>query len=397
MTLDRDTLLHEILSQPSAPFREGHVITRITRELEAAGIPYFQDSVGNIVLGAANKKEYLRLVRQVTEEPLRVFIAHMDHPGFHGVRWKSESELEIKWHGGSPTQHLEGAKVWIADSSGWVAFGQMKDAQLIPSGKSIDTAAIQITQKLLRSWDKGARFENPDRLYGGFHFRSAFWQEGDLLYTKAADDLVGTFAITSLALDLWSSKKTRDAPFLGLLTRAEEVGFIGAIGHFELGWLTQARRPILCVSLETSRTLPGAEIGKGPIVRLGDRFTVFDPGSLRVFSELAQSVLPEKHQKRIMDGGSCEASAAIVYGHPCVGISIPLGNYHNQSLEGGPDAAPPQGPAPEFVHTDDIAGLLTLCKALLKLKLPWAQPWLSKKKEFKASLKNYRPLLKTKP
>ena len=47
--------------------------------------------------------------------------------------------------------------------------------------------------------------------------------------------------------------------FIGLLTRAEEVGFIGAIAHFDLGWLTRAGRPIICVNLENFRTSRGAD------------------------------------------------------------------------------------------------------------------------------------------
>ena len=45
-----------------------------------------------------------------------------------------------------------------------------------------------------------------------------------------------------------------------------------------------------------------------------------------------------------MDGGTCEATTATVYGYPCVGISVPLGNYHNQCFEGGPDSRGPLGP-----------------------------------------------------
>src|SRR5207253_7978983 len=107
---------------------------------------------------------------------------------------------------------------------------------------------------------------SPKEYYGCFRFRSPVWQEGDLLYTKAADDLVGAFVIASLGMKY----RKKNKPFLGLLTRAEEVGFVGAIGHFEQGWLGKARRPVLVISLETSRTLPGAEIGKGPVVRRGD-------------------------------------------------------------------------------------------------------------------------------
>jgi endoglucanase len=387
MILHPDSLLNEILSQPTAPFREKQVILKITQALEAAAVPYLIDPVGNIIIGADSQKAYLKKIRGKSSEPVRVFIAHLDHPGFHGVSWKTDSELIVKWHGGSPTQHLAGSKVWLAGPEGGLTEGTLKEATLLPSGKAIDSGIVVCPHQPIPV----------EKIYGGFQFRAPVWLEGNLLYTKAADDLIGAFALTSLAIRLWKRKRAADFPFLAVLTRAEEVGFIGAIGHFELGWLQQAKREIICVSLETSRTLPGAEIGKGPVVRLGDRMTVFDSGALRILTDLAQSHLPERHQRRIMDGGSCEATAATAYGFPCIGISVPLGNYHNQSLEGGPDAAPLNGPAPEFVHTEDIQGLLVLCEALLKSKLPWSTPWSKKKKEFKKSLQSYRTLLRSGP
>ena len=102
-----ESLLLSLLSQPTAPFRESHVISRIRRELDEKQVPYFSDPCGNLVLGATSHKDYLTLIRQKSPEPVRLYIAHMDHPGFHGARWKSATELEVQWHGGSPTQHLE--------------------------------------------------------------------------------------------------------------------------------------------------------------------------------------------------------------------------------------------------------------------------------------------------
>src|SRR4030066_192298 len=90
-------------------------------------------------------------------------------------------------------------------------------------------------------------------------------RSGKKLYTKAADDLVGVFAILRTAMDLHAGRRRKAPPFIGLLTRAEEVGFIGTVGHLELGWLSAARRPTMCISLETSRTLPNALVGKGPV------------------------------------------------------------------------------------------------------------------------------------
>jgi endoglucanase len=380
----RQDLLLKILEQPSAPFRETHVIRVTTQTLKENRIPHFVDPVGNIVVGAKNKKDYIKLIQQKTKEPVRVFIAHTDHPGFHGDKWISNNKLKIKWHGGSPTQHLKNSKVWLADQKGYLDGAKILQAKLIPSGKGIDSGVLLIRNKFLRN-----KHSNPKDIFGGFGFRKPCWISKQLIYTKAADDLVGVFAIVSLAIDF----KNKKAPFLGLLTRAEEVGFIGAIGHFNLGWLGRARRKVICVSLETSRTLAGAYIGKGPVVRLGDRATVFDPSPLRVFIDVAQKVLPGKHQKRIMDGGTCEATAATAFGFSSIGISIPLGNYHNQSFEGGPDSRGKLGPAPEFVHLSDVKGLLILCHALLKKNLPWNKPWDLKKKELARLYQKYRDLL----
>jgi endoglucanase len=365
--------------------------------LEEGSVPYFQDPVGNIIVGAKNQRDYLKLVKTRSTEALRIFVAHMDHPGFHGTQWTKDGDLEFKWHGGSPTEHLIGSKVWIASRDAFRAEAVVTKAELIPSKKAILSGTVRIEDAVARQ-DAQRLYPKADSLFGGFGFRDAIWQENDLIYTKAADDLVGCVAIVTLALESFrGSKKKKRAPFLGILTRAEEVGFIGAIAHFELGWLKRAQRPLLCVSLETSRALPGAEIGRGPIVRLGDRGNVFDPGYLRVFSDLAEKILPARHQRRIMDGGSCEASAAIAYGIRPVGISVPLGNYHNQSFEGGPDSRGPLGPAPEFVHLGDVDGLMTLCRALLEPKIHWQDPWSLRRKAFGKSMRSYRKLLQSRP
>lgn len=389
MALEHEPLLLSILSQPTAPFREQQVITTLCREFDSSNVPYFFDSAGNMVLGVSSQKEYQTLLRKNSPEPLRIFMAHLDHPGFHGIRWKSKQDLAVQWHGGSPTQHLVGAPVWLATSKGWAGQGELIEIKLTSSERGIDTAVVRVPEDFSSHYSRGPE------IYGGFHFRSPVWKEGDLIYTKAADDLVGAFAIASLALRTWKKNKLKkQPPFLGLLTRAEEVGFIGAIAHFDLGLLQKSRRKILCISLETSRALPNAEIGKGPVVRLGDRTTVFDPAALHLLSQIAQKVLPEKHQRRIMDGGSCEATPATAYGFPAIGISIPLGNYHNQSIEGGPDSRGPMGPAPEFVHSEDIDGLIKLCHALSLPGHPWSDPWKEKKKNFKTELNKYRKLLK---
>lgn len=384
-------LLLDLLAQPTAPFREEHIIACVSHVLEQANVPYFSDPLGNLVIGAASRVHYLRRIGEKSTEPLRVFIAHMDHPGFHGVEWlssdRSQSRLKVLWHGGAPVKHLAGTAVWLADRHGWAGSGTLRKVTLVASKRTIHSAEV---------WLDAPLNTPATSLYGGFQFRAPVWRRGKKLYTKAADDLVGVFAIVATALEMFGTAKHRVAstpPFIGLLTRAEEVGFVGAVGHFELGWLNTKHRPIVCVSLEASRTLPGAIVGKGPVVRLGDRRTVFNPDALKVLADLAEHVLPGKHQRRVMDGGACEATAATAYGFPAIGISVPLGNYHNQGFEGGPDCAHAEGPAPEFVHLDDIAGELVLCRALMQPNLPWGDAWHKQRLALQKNLRSYRKLL----
>jgi endoglucanase len=382
MNKSRYRQLLSLLAQPTAPFREQQVIDCVTGMLERAGVPYFQDPFGNLVVGIASERDYRRCLQQPGDEPLRLFIAHMDHPGFHGVAWR-DGRLAVQWHGGSPIRHLNGSRVWLASVDGWIGDGRLVKASLLPNKRALDRAEVVLAT------------ENPpssaSTIYGGFGFRAPVWRQGQRLYTKAADDLVGVFAIVATALDHFERRRARGTPtFIGLLTRAEEVGFVGAIGHFSLGWLQAARRPVVAVSLETSRTLPKALIGHGPVVRLGDRRTVFHAEYLEVLSELARRVLPDAHQQRVMDGGSCEATAATAFGLPAIGLSVPLGNYHNEGFEGGPDCRTPRGPAPEFVHLADVDGLLTLCRALLRPGLTWSDPWRKLRRALGQRLVHYR-------
>ena len=379
--------LHELLGRPTAPFRESHVASLVYEFLTREKIPYFVDPIGNIVVGVDSKNSYLKKVKDKHKEPVRIFIAHMDHPGFHGAKWVDEKTLAVTWHGGTPRKFLNGARVWLADKTGWAGEGTIQKAKLNPMGSALESSWIVI-KRLIHTDPK--KNYSPHELYGGFAFSAPVWEKNKIIYTKAADDLVGVFAILSLAKGL----KNKNRPFLGLLTRAEEVGFIGTIGHLDLGWLNKARESVVFVSLETSRTLPGALVGKGPIVRLGDRATPFDPSLVQILTQVAQRKLPENFQRRIMDGGTCEATAAITFGFRAMGISIPLGNYHNQSFEGGPESRGEWGPAPEFVHTKDIEGMLALCEGLMERSELWADPWRSKRENMIASKKAAKNLLK---
>ena len=380
--------LFELLRQPTAPFREQQVRAFAETALAKWEIPHCRDPHGNLLVGVDGPDDYRRLLRTRSDDPVRLFIAHMDHPGFHADRWLDPRRLAIRWYGGSPVKHLAGAKVWLSAGAGYIAEGRLRNVKLHPQGYALQFAEVRLEDDRLFRTSPAAR-----HLYGGFMFRAPVWLSGQRIYTKAADDLVGVFAILQTAHALYRQRGAQRPPFIGLLTRAEEVGFVGAVAHLELGWAAARHRPLVAVSLEASRTLPGARVGKGPVVRLGDRRTVFDADGMQLLSELAERVLPKAYQRRIMDGGACEATATTAFRIPTIGLTVPLGNYHNQGLEGGADCPRPLGPAPEFVHLDDVQGLLLLCRALLAKPLQWNDPWAATRTRLRKNQRHYARLL----
>ena len=148
---DRDlALLLDLLHQPTAPFREQRVVDFVCALLRDHGVPYFLDPIGNVVVGCASARAYRRKLRAATSEPLRLFMAHMDHPGFHGSRWLARDRLRVRWHGGAPTRGLRGARVWLADSNGERYDGRLVGARLRRDGRTIDTAEVRVKSPIAK-------------------------------------------------------------------------------------------------------------------------------------------------------------------------------------------------------------------------------------------------------
>ena len=70
--------------------------------------------------------------------------------------------------------------------------------------------------------------------------------------------------------ELARGRRSCDAYFL--FTRAEEVGFVGALAAARLKTIPQR---CFVVAMETSTQLPHAKMGDGPILRVGDRASTF--------------------------------------------------------------------------------------------------------------------------
>jgi putative aminopeptidase FrvX len=190
----------------------------------------------------------------------------------------------------------------------------------------------------------------PTRDFGGFAMWDlpAFEVREGRIYSRACDDLIGCTAIVAMLREL--SASGAEAACYGLFTRAEEVGFVGAI---QLAKTRGVPQDVTIVSLETSSERGGpVKMGEGVIIRVGDRASVFDSTPTAQLVQLAKEhEIP--HQRALMSGGVCEATAYQLYGYRTAGLCVALGNYHNC----GPD----ETIASEFVSIDDVAGLTRLC------------------------------------
>jgi len=176
-----------------------------------------------------------------------------------------------------------------------------------------------------------------------------------LIHSRACDDLIGCACIVAMLQELEATGAKCGA--YGLFTRAEEVGFVGAIQLAKGGLLPE---DVTVVSLETSSVKGGpVKIGAGPIIRVGDRTSIFDSEATARLQECAtEAKLP--HQRALMQGGTCEATAYALYGYKTAALCVALGNYHN--------CGPRTRIAAEYVSAKDAAGMASLCTALAESK-----------------------------
>jgi hypothetical protein len=172
---------------------------------------------------------------------------------------------------------------------------------------------------------------------------------GDEVRMRAADDLAGCALIVCVLLALRDERAPHDVH--AIFTRAEETGLYGARLAAEDVLLP---RDGYVVSVEASRALPGAEAGRGIVVRAGDFYNTFSNEAeryLRVARErLAERGIPT--QRALLVGGTCEASAFVRLGWLATGIALPNVNYHNSGSDGGF--------APEIVRLGDLLSGVSL-------------------------------------
>jgi putative aminopeptidase FrvX len=285
---------------PAAPYHESMVAAEALRICQENGLKPELDAFGNILV---------RLNRRGPKAAPFVLAAHLDHPGFVVRKQISPVRWEAEFLGGVDDPYF---KAGIP-------------LRLMPGGSSA------ILGKRLPG--KTRVFEVSARNASAERPRYAVWDlvdfdlKDDRITGRACDDLIGAATILDVMANLARSKARVNV--IGVLSRAEEVGFHGALA------LAQARSlpsKSLVISLETSRELPGVQMGRGVIIRTGDRTSIFDSTATRFLTEVANQLRKSgsfTFQRALMSGGTCEATAYQEFGYRCAAVCVALGNYHN--------------------------------------------------------------------
>jgi putative aminopeptidase FrvX len=304
--MSRSELLHlleKLLSLPTAPFQERFVSAFLQNELRNAGLDFTIDEYGNIIAAYG-------------DEPELACVAHMDHPGFE-ITQASGGTAEAAWFGGVDAKYFGGARVAVYDQNSGAARARGVVRKIMKNAQG------RVEKMFLRLNGSVAPGD-----FGTWDL-VPFRRQGELIHTKGADDLVGCATILTLLKEV--KKRGIQTGIRAVFTRAEEYGFLGTLAMIRSGSLPRSTK---IISVETSKALPGVVLGGGPVIRLGDRGSMFDHRMVLFMDKVARDVQKKdprfRYQRRVMDGGTCEATPYQLAGYVAGGVAIPLHNYHNQ-------------------------------------------------------------------
>ncbi|MBL8859027.1 MAG: hypothetical protein JNL28_11010 [Planctomycetes bacterium] len=322
--------VRSLLESPTAPYFEDGPVSVVRRfARERAGLSLAEDEHANLIVRWPGSKR--------SRAPALAFSAHLDHPGFHysGVRGGVHTG---RFHGGVPARFMPGARVRFHSSS-----GSAHATAIVRAAENRGRDGIVAEFRDVRG--KPARGS-----FGVFDLTDGVMR-GTRLSSRVCDDLMGAAAILALLDHCVETNCTRAVT--GVFTRAEETGFIGCVGLLESGLLAA---DTIMIGLECSPRRATAVVGEGPVVRVGDRQSVFDPMITAGIEAAARRVSTRVpgfgYQRALMDGGSCESTAYNAFGIQAGAMCLALGNYHN--------CGPGETIAPEFVDWNDFEGLVAI-------------------------------------
>lgn len=356
-------ILQELCSIPTAPFVEGRVVEYVERFVKhRKRLRLSRDDSGNLLIDLPGRSR---------SEKRWVFAAHMDHPGMVSRRMIDDRIVEADFRGWVLADLMKNTKVRFFDQDREIP-GQIIDVKPDKTGRaSLIRAKVShpISPNTPGMFDQGT-----GRIKAG------------KFYSRVCDDLAGAAAALTMLDQL--HRTPPKSPVAVLLTRAEEEGFIGAIAAVLKPKLLKKSDRL--IAIETSAMQPYAPQGAGPIIRLGDKTSIFNSSLSYFLVQQAEAIKKRtknfQYQRAVMPGGTCEATVYDVYGYHAASICVALGNYHNMDRE-------KKKIAPEYIDVKDWQGMVKLFVALAKNGHEYREGHAALRERIEKRFRTFEPLL----
>jgi len=320
--------LERVASPPTVPYHEWRALDAIAAELRRIGLVPKRDAYGQLSV---------HLARGTAKRAL-AFVAHTDHPGFELIDVRG-SRGRARFRGGIDPSYFRGSFPLIVHRDG-VADGHRA------------TGHGYVHDPVVPDWSAGYCDIDAERPLAAGDWAvldlPAFARREDELFLRSADDLAGCALIVSTLEAL--RDESRPFSVHAVFTRAEEPGLFGARIVAEDGGLPP---DAYVVSVEASNS-KYAPAGAGIVVRAGDYHNTFSNEAERYLRVAAERLADRgiATQRRLLPGGTCEASAFVRLGWTATGLALPNTGYHNAGAEGGL--------VPEMIRVEDLVSGIAL-------------------------------------
>ncbi len=295
--------------------REETVLNLILSELEDCIDGYKFDNVGNLLVwktGSSGKKI--------------LFDAHADEIGLVVTNIDEKGFLRVETVGGVPPHPYVGQRVRFPNAVGivYVEGETAEERKKNFSNLSFDNMFVDIGAKDYED----AKAKVPIGSFGVYD--SSFFQNGNLLVSKAMDDRIGCAVIVEVFKRLKKASNT----VIGSFSVQEEVGLVGAsVAAYSLN-------PDICIAVDVtdSADYPKATkrhsmvLGKGPAIKIKDRASISNRQIVEKLVEIAESSkIPYQMEVLIFGGTNAAALQKTRAGIPSATVSIPTRYVHTPS------------------------------------------------------------------
>lgn len=287
-----------------------YILNEITPYCESVKV----DALGNVI--AFKKGREARKGRLMLS-------AHMDEVAFIITSATEKGFLRFETVGGVNTCDLLGKRVTVGDRVGVIGYKPVHLCKGDDRYKIPDTDSLMI--------DIGITGDEAKKLVGEMaYFYEDFEVMGDRIVSKALDDRIGC----AIMIELIKTTDRFDTYYAFLVQ--EEVGLRGACAA------TRAVEPDVAVVLETTTAADIAGVeeqdrvcrqGKGTVVSLMDRRTVYDRGLFRKITEiLDQNGVDWQIKEKVAGGNDAGAIQQTGSGVRVAGLSVPCRYLHGPSV-----------------------------------------------------------------